>query len=210
MKFKWFNTASWVITTETGVRIITDPYFAKYIPEGPAPPNMGDRPAVDELADIVTITHKHFDHSFAHDIKGVPILYMGGAPAEIKGVKLSSVSAWHDNYGNGGRGLVYCILYEADGLRVRHMGDYGQKRLTAEQLALFGRTDILMTPWGDWTPALVDQLKPKVILPMHHAQVNDYMRTLNLSTLDVSEIEFTAKTLPSTIKTYMLKASRPE
>ena len=169
MKFKWFYTASWLITTEKGVRIITDPYNYNYVPEGPPPPFGIDHPGVGEQADIVTITHGHFDHSYVYGIKGVPRLYTGGAPAEIKGVKLSSVTTWHDNYGNGGRGLNSCILIEADGLRIRHMGDYGQLRLTAEQLAKFGRTDILMTPWGDWTPALVEQLKPKVILPMHHA-----------------------------------------
>ena len=180
MKFKWFNTASWVITTASGVRIITDPYFAAYVPEGPPPPGSQDRTAVAEAADIVMISHPHYDHSYAPDVKGVFQLYTGGAPAEIKGVKFSSVNAWHDNYGDGGRGMVSVIGFEVDGLRIRHMGDYGQARLTDEQLAQIGKVDILLTPWGNWTKALIDQLKPKVIFPMHHAHADDYMRSLEL------------------------------
>jgi len=209
MKFKWYNTSSWKITTSTGIRIITDPFFAKYVPEGPPPPGSQNRPGVDEEADIVAITHPHFDHSYAYDVKGLFQLYTGGKPAEIKGVRLSSIECWHDNYGDFGRGIGSAISIVADGLCIRHMGDYGQSHLTEEQLALFGKVDILLTPWGDWTRALIEQLKPKVVLPMHHAHADDYMRTLNLSTLDVSEIEFTAETLPSQLKTFMLKPSRP-
>jgi L-ascorbate metabolism protein UlaG (beta-lactamase superfamily) len=209
MKFKWFNTASWKLTTSTGVRIITDPFFAKYIPDGPLPPGALNRPGVDEEADIVIITHPHFDHSYAYDVKGVFQLYTGGKPAEIKGVKLSGVENWHDNYGDNGRGTNSSVCIETDGLRIRHMGDYGQDRLTEEQLEQFGRTDILLTPWGVFARALIEQLKPKVVLPMHHAHADDYMRTLNLSTLDVSELEFTAQSLPSQIKTIMLKPARP-
>jgi L-ascorbate metabolism protein UlaG (beta-lactamase superfamily) len=209
MKFKWFNTASWAITTGSGVRIITDPYFAAYVPEGPPPPGSQDRPTVGEPADIVMITHPHYDHSYAYDVKGVFQLYTGGQPAEIKGVKFSSVNAWHDNYGDGGRGMVSVIGFEVDGLRIRHMGDYGQERLTDEQLSQIGRVDILLTPWGNWTKALVDQLKPKVIFPMHHAHADDYMRSLNYSKLTVSEVEYTAKTLPSEMKCFMLTPSRP-
>jgi L-ascorbate metabolism protein UlaG (beta-lactamase superfamily) len=209
MNFKWYNVASWRITTSFGVRIITDPFFARYVPEGPPPPGSQNRAGVDEEADIVTITHPHFDHSYSYDVRGLFQLYTGGKPAQIKGVKFSSVETWHDHYGDYGRGTSSAICIEADGLRIWHMGDYGQDRLTEEQLAQFGSVDILMTPWGDWTRALIEQLKPRVVLPMHHASVDDYMRTLNLKTLDVSELEFAAATLPKQLSTFMLKPARP-
>ena len=209
MKFKWYYTASWRITTDTGVSIITDPYNHKYIPEGPPPPFGTDHPAVGEQADIVTITHGHFDHSYICGVKGVPRIYTGGAPLEYKGIRLSSVEGWHDNYGDCGRGVVSCVGIEADGLRIRHMGDSGQDRLTDEQLQKFGKVDILFTCWGDWTPALLDQLKPKVVFPMHHAVVDMYMRSLKgFKQLDVSEVEFSADTLPAEMKCLMLKQLR--
>jgi L-ascorbate metabolism protein UlaG (beta-lactamase superfamily) len=119
------------------------------------------------------------------------------------------VENWHDNYGDYGRGINSAIGIEADGLRVRHMGDYGQKQLTDEQIERFGRVDILLIPWGDWTPALLHQLKPKVVFPMHHAKVDDFMRSLKgFSEIDSSEVEFNASSLPSEMKCLMLKQSR--
>jgi len=208
MKFKWLSAACWLITTNEGVRIITDPFFQSFVPEG-APPAGGyppERRGIDEYADIIAMTHGHFDHSYVYRVKGVPQLYTGGAPAEIKGVRFTGVNAFHDNYGDGDRGNVSCIGMETDGLRVRHMGDYGQKALADEQLEQIGRVDILMTPWGDWTPALLDQLKPRVVFPMHHARVDFFMRSLKgFSQPDTSEVEISAGTLPAEMKCLMLK-----
>ena len=54
MKIKWLGHASFLITSESGLRIITDPYQTggelKYQP-------------VTEVADIVTVSHDHFDHN---------------------------------------------------------------------------------------------------------------------------------------------------
>jgi L-ascorbate metabolism protein UlaG (beta-lactamase superfamily) len=91
-----------------------------------------------------------------------------------------------------------------------HTGDYGQKRLYDEQVAMLGRVDILMTAWGEWVTALFEQLKPKVVFPMHHARVDDYMRSFKGYTDltgKTSEVEFTAKTLPSEMQIIMLKQS---
>jgi len=54
MKLKWLGHASFLITSDKGIRIITDPYQTggnmKYAEvKGPA--------------DIVTVSHDHFDHN---------------------------------------------------------------------------------------------------------------------------------------------------
>jgi len=204
MKLNFLIVSSFLITTEKGVRIINDPYYYNYKPDNP-PPNSIERPPINEYADIVTMTHGHFNNGFMCTIKGVPRLYNGGAPAEIKGVKLSSVTT-HHLYGHGKNNI---ITIESDGIRVLHMGDFGQSRLYDEQLEQVGRTDILITPWLDWTPMIMDQLKPKVVLPMKEARVDDYMKSLKGFTDlsgKTSEIEFTAKTLPSEMKIFMLKS----
>lgn len=90
------------------------------------------------------------------------------------------------------------------------MGDYGQKRLYDEQVEQIGGVDILMTPWGGWVPSLIEQLKPRVILPMHHARIDDYMRSfkgfIDL-TDETSDLEYTKDTLPSEMQVIMLKNS---
>lgn len=209
MKIKWFNVSSFMITTDNDARIITDPFQYNYLPEGDPPPGFNpDRPGIAEKADVVAISHSHFDHSYvgAGNVQGIPRLYTGGASREFKGVKFSSIAAYHDSR----RGLVNLIGIDADGIRIRHMGDYGQDRLYDEQLELIGSVDILMTPWGDWTPALLSQLKPKVVLPMHHARVDQVKGLKGFTDLTdkSSELEFKADSLPSEMKIVMLKSSR--
>jgi L-ascorbate metabolism protein UlaG (beta-lactamase superfamily) len=60
-------------------------------------------------------------------------------------------------------------------MRVVHLGDLGQPKLTAEQLAALGKVDVLLVPVGGFftvDPAqaaeVVKQLDPKrVVVPMH-------------------------------------------
>lgn len=217
MKIKWFNVSSFLITTDSGVRIITDPYFHAYNPPDPPPGWNSNRPAVAEYADVVTITHYHSDHSFPCAIKGVPRLYLGGPSVEIKGVKFNGVATLHDNYGEYGgplpvptRGLNNIIGIEADGLRILHMGDYGlQEKMYDEQLAQIGKADILMTPWGDFIPGILSQLNPKVVLPMHHTTVDQVKDMPGFTDLTgkTSSVEFTANTIPREMKVIMLKPS---
>lgn len=214
MKIHWFNVSSFMITTDNGTRTITDPFAYNYKPQLlPLPPGFEEnRPPIGEVADVVAMSHGHFDHSYvgAGNIKGVPKLYTGGESREYKGVKFTGVSAYHDPMDHNHHGWVSLIGIEADGIKIRHMGDYGQKRLYEEQLEQIGRVDILMTPWGGWIPPLVEQLKPKVILPMHHARIDDYMRSFKGFTdltNETSELEYTKDTLPSEMKVIMLKNS---
>lgn len=212
MKIKYFNVSCFLITTDKGVRIITDPYQYNIKPDNPPPDYKGDRPAVEEFADVVTMSHTHGDHNYLWSIKGVPQLYNGGAPAEIKGVKFSGVASLHDNYGENGdmptRGLNGLIGIDAEGIRIWHMGDYGlQKRLYDDQLARIGRVDILMTPWGSFASGIISQLRPKVVLPMHHTSVKQVKDVKGFTDMTdkTSELEYTTKNLPSETKVIMLK-----
>jgi L-ascorbate metabolism protein UlaG (beta-lactamase superfamily) len=214
MKIKWFNVSAFMITTEKGVKIITDPFAYNYKPQLlPLPPNFEkNRPPIGEYADVVTLSHGHFDHSYvgAGNIKGIFKLYTGGAPKEYKGVKFSGVTAYHDPVSYNHHGFITLNVIDADGIRIMHTGDYGQKRLYDEQVTQLGRIDILMTAWGEWVPALIEQLKPKVVLPMHHARVDDYMRSFKGFTDftgKTSELEFTKATLPAEMQVIMLKQS---
>jgi len=219
MKIKYFNVSSFLITTEKGVRIITDPYQYNYQPANPPPDFVYNRPAVGEYADVIAISHTHGDHSYVWGIKGTPQLYTGGAPVEIKGVKFRGLTTWHDDYGEttvsiSTHGINGIIGIEADGIRIWHMGDFGIYKLTDEQLNLIGRVDILMTPW-DMPQALQDeilsQLKPKVVFPMHHFRVNEHLTSqkgfIDYRADKVTEVELKADTLPSKMKFFLLEPS---
>jgi L-ascorbate metabolism protein UlaG (beta-lactamase superfamily) len=64
-----------------------------------------------------------------------------------------------------------------EGLRVVHLGDLGQTELTDKQVENIGSVDVLLVPVGGQftvngseAPAIVNQIEPRVVIPMHYAQ----------------------------------------
>lgn len=217
MKIKYFNVSSFLITTDAGVRIITDPYQHNYKPDDPPPDWVEDRPGIAEVADVVAISHPHADHSYIWAIKGTPQVYTGGATMEIKGVTFSGMTTLHDNYGEAEgllstRGPNGIIGIEAEGIRIWHLGDYGMQKFTDEQLARIGRVDILMTPWDmphDLQEAIWGQLNPSIVFPMHHVRVDEFMTNrkgfVDHRADNISEIDVSADSLPLEMKVILLK-----
>ena len=54
MKIKWLGLASFLITSDASIKIVTDPY------ETGGELSYGE---ITERADIVTVSHDHFDHN---------------------------------------------------------------------------------------------------------------------------------------------------
>jgi len=80
MKLKWLGQAAILITSDSGTKIIADPYKPGYdvIPGGTL--SYGD---IEESADIVIVTHKHPDHNNVAAVQGNPEIIRG---TEIGGV----------------------------------------------------------------------------------------------------------------------------
>src|SRR5271157_5621577 len=165
MKIKWLGVASFLITTESGVRIIVDPYKTG----GPIKSEEYTGPA-----DIVTVSHEHGDHNNTAVIKGNPVIVKGAKTVEVKGIKFNGVAAFHDEVQGKKRGPNICFYFDVDGLRVLHLGDLGHM-LSDEQLAQVGKVDILLTPVGglwaiDAATAweIANKLPAKLVIPMHY------------------------------------------
>mgnify|MGYP001140503062 CR=1 FL=1 len=131
-------------------------------------------------ADILLITHNHYDHN---NIKAVsapttnsqPFLISGSGEYEIKNVSIEGIHSWHDTSEGEEQGGNTVYIIEAEDLKLCHLGDFGQKELTEEQLEKIGEVDILMIPIGGiYTISakeavkVMSQLEPKVIIPMHY------------------------------------------
>jgi L-ascorbate metabolism protein UlaG (beta-lactamase superfamily) len=202
MKIKWFGQSAFLITSEAGTRIITDPYTpSDRIPYRP----------IDETADVVTVSHGHGDHSNAEAIKGNPVVLKEGG--EVKGVKFAAIPAFHDNAGGAQRGNMTVFCFEVDGIRVCHLGDLGHA-LDDRQAATIGKVDILLIPvGGNFTIGAVEanqiykKLGARIVVPMHFknsrcpdfpvAGVEDFISGKpNVTKLEVSEAEFRADVLP--------------
>jgi len=108
MKVKWLGHASFLITSDSGVRIITDPY---------EPNDKLLYGAIDESADIATVSHDHFDHGNVAAVKGTPQMVKGDA--EIKGIKFKGIATFHDASGGKERGsnTIFCSAIPYSALR---------------------------------------------------------------------------------------------
>jgi L-ascorbate metabolism protein UlaG (beta-lactamase superfamily) len=207
---KWLGHASFLITSDSGVRIITDPY---------EPNDKLLYGAINESADIVTTSHDHFDHGNVTAVKGNPQVVKGDA--EIKGIKFRSTPSFHDSAGGKDRGNNAILCFEVDGVNVCHTGDLGHE-LATEQLTAMGDVDVLLLPVGGFftidaavASKVAEQLKPKVVIPMHFKSnkcnfpisgVDDFLRGKEgVSRLDASEAEFKAGELPTATRIIVLK-----
>jgi len=212
VEIKYLGHAAFVITSDKGLKIITDPYAT-------APDlTYGE---ITETADIVTVSHAHFDHSNVAAVKGNPEVLSRVGRSVVKGIEFKGVASAHDDSGGKQRGGNIIFCFEVDGVTVCHLGDLGH-RLDDKQLKEMGRVDILLIPvGGNYTidakvaTEVCDQLKPKVVIPMHYktekgipgiSGVEGFLSgKASVSRPDSSQSEFKAGELPATGQILVLK-----
>jgi len=124
---------------------------------------------------LLLITHDHRDHNNKKAIKGDPLIVDGPGEYEAKDVYTVGVHSWHDEKDGKERGNNTIYVIEAEDMRVCHLGDFGQKELTAEQLDKIGDVDILMIPVGGaytidakGANKVISQIEPRIVIPMHY------------------------------------------
>ena len=210
MKIKWLGHSSFLITSDTGLKIITDPYFTG-----------GDLSygQIKESADIVIVSHDHADHNNVAAVQGNPKVVRG--TLEVKGIRFKAIPTYHDEAGGGQRGRNTIFCFEVDGIRLCHLGDLGH-RLSDSQAAELGKIDILLIPVGGFftidaraATEVCNRLKPKVVIPMHYKTarcaypitgVEEFLRgKKEVNRLDSSQVELKPGQLPATTKIIVLK-----
>ena len=155
------------IETYWNLRVVIDPYQTKI---GYDDPKLS--------ADLVLVTHEHFDHNHVAMIQGKPHVIRGLdkqglvlahdlilnrrenadeitlTPYDEKiayvehALRVQSIGSQHDLKEGTDRGHNAMFLIETYGLRILHCGDLGQKTLTDAQLNRIGRLDVLIIPVG--------------------------------------------------------------
>lgn len=130
--------------------------------------------------DILLTTHGHSDHvsSLTNNFPGQS-LYIKAGTIKTKDVSIVGIPSSHnqDNRFMPEKGSNYIFIIDIAGLRVAHFGDIGQLALTPEQLNALGKVDIAITQLSNSFSNmdidnlkgfnLMDQLKPKMIIPAH-------------------------------------------
>lgn len=168
MKLTWYGQSCFHISTKTADLVI-DPYGEEI---GLKLPKL--------RADIVLKTHDHFDHNNIGAVQGVkkgerPFLIEGPGEYNIKGISIDGIASYHDQKQGAERGPNTIYALRAEGLRLVHLGDLGQKELSAQQLDALNGVEILLVPVGgnytiDGAQAvqIVHQIEPQVVIPMHY------------------------------------------
>jgi L-ascorbate metabolism protein UlaG (beta-lactamase superfamily) len=84
------------------------------------------------------------------------------------------VPSFHDESRGKERGRNTIFVFEADGLRVAHLGDLGHA-LSAEEVKAVGPVDVLLAPVGghftigpEDARRVVERLGAGVVIPMHY------------------------------------------
>ena len=214
MKVKWLGHACFLLTSESGLRIMTDPYTAGVFGLDYAPPA--------ETADIVTVSHDHADHNNVAAVKGNPQVVRGVGSHEAKGIQFKGIATAHDQSSGKERGANTIFCFALDGINVCHLGDLGHD-LSDQAVAAIGDVDVLLIPVGgnftiDAAAAnrLCQKLAPKVVIPMHFknarcpnfpvAGVEDFTRGRpQAKTIDGSEVELKKEQLPTATETIVLR-----
>jgi L-ascorbate metabolism protein UlaG (beta-lactamase superfamily) len=127
-------------------------------------------------ADLVLITHEHADHNGDDRIEGDPVVLRSTAGRLSSPIgEVLAVASEHDDEAGTRRGPNTIFVFELDGIRVAHFGDFGQRALRDEQAEAIGAVDLVFVPvGGDVTldaaqaAAVVERLHPRWIVPMHY------------------------------------------
>jgi L-ascorbate metabolism protein UlaG (beta-lactamase superfamily) len=212
MKIKWLGHASFLITSEDGLRVITDPYsVGGGISYG----------KIQESADIVTVSHRHGDHSNVAAVKGKPEILNTPGKKSVRGIDFQGITSYHDDSGGRHRGENIIFCFTLDGTKVCHLGDLGHQ-LSNSQISEIDKVDILLIPIGghftiDASGAgmICSRLNPGVVIPMHYrtarceypiAGVEDFIKgKKNVRQLDSAEVEFKRDQLSSETEIVVLK-----
>lgn len=163
MQLRWFGQSCFLMTSQTGTRVLMDP-FGKGL----------GYPVPDVQADIVTTSHDHFDHNNIAAVKGKFSHIDTRGSYTLKDIDISGTLTCHDKVQGAKRGSNVVFTFQVDGLRVCHCGDLGHV-LTPEQVNGIGKVDILLVPvGGTFTISAAEavevcrQLNPTITIPMHY------------------------------------------
>jgi L-ascorbate metabolism protein UlaG (beta-lactamase superfamily) len=201
MQISWIGHSSFKIRSKDAL-IVTDPF------ENSIGVNMPKT-----SADIVLVSHEHFDHNNLKAIKGETFVINTPGEYSVKNVSILGIPSWHDEQKGAERGQNTIFKFTTENISLCHLGDLGTK-LTAEQIDALGEIDVLFIPIGgkytlDFQKAdeVIAQIEPRLVIPMHFKTKNitldiddekQFLKEEGLNSASSQDIlKITSKNLPS-------------
>jgi L-ascorbate metabolism protein UlaG (beta-lactamase superfamily) len=197
MRIVWYGQSCFKIMAKTNngdkITIITDP-FDKSLRL--TPPRCS--------AEIVSISHDHYDHNNVKTISGEPFIIERPGEYDVRGVFIEGINSFHDSSKGEERGISTIYAINVEGLRICHLGDIGQKELSSNQIDKIGDIDILMIPVGgiftiDASEAvkIINQIEPSIVIPMHYKlpKIKEKLNTVDKFLEEIGEKKETLEEL---------------
>jgi L-ascorbate metabolism protein UlaG (beta-lactamase superfamily) len=173
MNLRWFGQSAFVLEAGEG-RVFIDPFGD--MSAAAARGIRFDYPPIEGVrADLVLVTHEHLDHNAVEVVEGDPAVVRLAGTHETPVGEGVGVASEHDPEAGTRRGANAIFRLTLDGLRVAHMGDFGQEALRPEQRAALGEVDVLIVPVGggptigpEQAVTVAGELGARWLVPMHY------------------------------------------
>jgi L-ascorbate metabolism protein UlaG (beta-lactamase superfamily) len=172
MQIRWYGQSAFLITGEP--TLFVDPFRAM---KGLSERGLRfDYPPIEGVeADLLLVTHEHGDHNAVEVIGGSPqVLRSTAGTFDSPAGEVVGIASEHDDVAGTRRGPNTIFCFGLDGLRLCHLGDFGQSDLRDEQRRAIGPVDVLFVPVGGGptvggapAAAIVRALRPRLVVPMH-------------------------------------------
>jgi L-ascorbate metabolism protein UlaG (beta-lactamase superfamily) len=175
MRVEWYGQSAFHLSAG-GKSVAIDP-FADMSAMAASRGMQFDYPPISGVeADLLLVTHEHMDHNGVEAIVGEPATLRSTAGTlESPLGEVTGIASEHDEQAGTARGPNTIFVFELDGLRVCHFGDFGQSGLRDEQAAAIGTVDLLILPVGggptigaEQAAVIVERLSPRWVVPMHY------------------------------------------
>ena len=178
MQITWYGHSCFSVKNGK-VSIVTDPHDGK---------TMGLK-TPDVSADIVLMSHDHYDHNASDVISGNHEDYkFRNGEFSSHEIKFAGLPTYHDEVKGAKRGKNTMYLFSVDGISVCHCGDLGCIP-SDDVMDSIKNVDILMVPVGGFytmgleeTLRFVNAVDPSVVVPMHY-----YVKGLTID--EISDVE---------------------
>ena len=169
MKIRYLGHSCFQLTSQNGTCVVTDPYT-----------KVGYELPKHLWADLITVSHGHFDHNYTQALGNEPIIDKAGKYS-FNHVRITGIDSWHDEKQGALRGGNVIYKIRMDGITFCHLGDVGEPCL-AELVEKIGDVDILLVPVGGTytvdalgAKAYADAIHPKKVIPMHYKPTDGKM-----------------------------------
>lgn len=141
-------------------------------------------------ADIVLVTHEHYDHNYIDGVSGYKLLINGAGEYEKSDVYINGIHSFHDDKSGSDRGKNTIYSINIDGFNLVHLGDLGHDLSKDILEDLPDNIDLLFIPVGgkytinpSVASKVISSLEPSIVIPMHY-QTDDLTGVEGLESLD--------------------------